>query len=54
VEERGIKVDHPELDRWVISYSSFLVLAAKKVNVLLLLSGGWMKPISKLRKVFMD
>jgi transposase-like protein len=30
MEERGVKVDHSTLNRWVIRYSSSLVLAAKK------------------------
>jgi putative transposase len=30
MEERGIKVDHSTLNRWVIQYSSSLALAAKK------------------------
>jgi hypothetical protein len=29
-EERGVKVDHSTLNRWVISYSSSLALEAKK------------------------
>ena len=44
MEERGVKVDHSTLNRWVINYSSSLALAAKKLNVLWLLRGGWMKP----------
>ena len=49
MEERGVKVDHSTLNRWVINCSSSLALTAKNVNVLLRLRGGWMKPISKLR-----
>jgi putative transposase len=30
MEERGVKVDHSTLKRWVINYSSSLALAAKK------------------------
>jgi len=30
MEERGVKVDHSTLNRWVINYSSSLALAAKK------------------------
>ena len=30
MEERGVKVDHSTLNRWVIQYSSSLALAAKK------------------------
>jgi len=30
MEERGVKVDHSSLNRWVINYSSSLALAAKK------------------------
>ena len=32
MEERGIKVDHSTLNRWVIQYSSSLALAAKKLK----------------------
>src|SRR5664279_3241657 len=32
MEERGVKVDHPTLNRWVINYSSSLTLAAKKIK----------------------
>jgi len=32
MEERGVKVDHSTLDRWVINYSSSLALAAKKIK----------------------
>jgi len=32
MEERGVKVDHPTLNRWVINYSSSLALAAKKIK----------------------
>ena len=49
MEERGVKVDHSTLNRWVINYSSSLALATEKINVLLLLRGGLMKPISKLK-----
>jgi transposase-like protein len=35
MEERGIKIEHSALNRWVINYSSSLALAAKKINVLL-------------------
>ena len=49
MEERGVKVDHSTFNRWVINYSSSLALAAKKINARLLLRGGWMKPISKLK-----
>jgi putative transposase len=30
MEERGVKVDHSTLNRWVINYASSLALAAKK------------------------
>ena len=30
--ERGVKVDHSTLNRWVINYSSSLALAAKKIK----------------------
>jgi putative transposase len=33
MEERGVKVDHSTLNRWVINYSS-LALTAKKSNAL--------------------
>jgi len=49
MEERGVKVDHSTLNRWVINYSYSLALATKKNNVLWLLRGGWMKPKSKLK-----
>jgi putative transposase len=32
MEERGVKVDHSTLNRWVIQYSSSLALAAKKLK----------------------
>ncbi len=32
MEERGVKVDHSTLNRWVINYSSSLALAAKKIK----------------------
>jgi putative transposase len=32
MEERGVKVDHSSLNRWVINYSSSLALAAKKLK----------------------
>ena len=32
MEERGVKVDHSSLNRWVINYSSSLTLAAKKLK----------------------
>jgi len=32
MEERGVKVDHSTLYRWVINYSSSLALAAKKLK----------------------
>ena len=48
MEERGVKVDYSTLNRGVISYSSFLALAAKKLNGLWQFRGGWMKVISKL------
>jgi putative transposase len=32
MEERGVKVDHSTLNRWVIQYSSTLALAAKKLK----------------------
>ena len=32
IEERGVKVDHSTLNRWVINYSSSLALAAKKIK----------------------
>lgn len=32
MEERGVKVDHSTLNRWVIEYSSSLALAAKKIK----------------------
>ena len=36
MEERGIKIEHSALNRWVYQlYSSSLALAAKKINVLL-------------------
>ncbi|MGZ8931220.1 MAG: hypothetical protein ACXW0O_09545 [Methylosarcina sp.] len=35
MEERGTKIEHSALNRWVINYSSSLALAAKKINVLL-------------------
>jgi hypothetical protein len=47
MEERCVKVDYSMLNRWVINYSSFLALDAKKLSMLLPLLGGWMNPISK-------
>ena len=32
MEERGVKVDHSTLNRWVINYSSSLALAAKNIK----------------------
>jgi len=32
MEERGVKVDHFTLNRWVINYSSSLALAANKIK----------------------
>jgi len=32
MEERGVKVDHSTLNRWVINYSSSLALTAKKIK----------------------
>jgi len=32
MEERGVKVDHLSLNRWVINYTSSLALAAKKLK----------------------
>jgi len=32
MEERGVKVDHYTLNRWVINHSSSLALAAKKIK----------------------
>ena len=32
LEERGVKVDHSTLNRWVIQYPSSLALAAKKLK----------------------
>ena len=32
MEERGVKVDHSTLNRWVINYSSSLALATKKIK----------------------
>jgi putative transposase len=32
MEERGVKVDHSSLNRWVIEYSSSLALPAKKLK----------------------
>ena len=33
IEERCVNVDYSSLNHWVINYSSYLALAAKKLNV---------------------
>ena len=43
MEERGVKVDHATLNRWVINYSPLISAEAKKANVLWRHPGGWMK-----------
>jgi putative transposase len=42
--ERGVKVDHATLNRWVIDYSSLIAAEAKNTIVPLRHPGGWMKP----------
>ena len=42
--ERGLKVDHSTINRWVIDYSSHF---ASATSVLLGFHGVWMRPISR-------
>jgi putative transposase len=47
MEERGVIVDHSTLNHWFSITHLPWLWQLKKLNVLLLLRGGWMKPISK-------
>ena len=41
MEERGVKVDHSTLNRWVILYSSSLALATKMLSFIEQLVAGF-------------
>lgn len=45
MEERGVKVDHATLNRWVIDYSPLITQRKPRIaNVPLPRPGAWMRP----------
>ena len=45
--ERGVKVDHTTINRWVIKFTPILAPQLRQKRNLFLPHGGWMKPISR-------